>query len=69
MLEQPVPALWPLTPLMLGGDAEAMLVRAKEQLRQNPRLKQIGRNEDMEAALATAASFMFNLDIFDRVFG
>ena len=69
MLDRPDPALWSLTPLMRGGDAEAMLVRAKEQLRENPRLKQIGRVEDMQVALATAASFVFHLDIFDKVFG
>jgi predicted transposase YdaD len=69
MLDRPDPALWPLTPLMDGGNAEAMLVRAKEQLRQNLQLKQIGRVEDMQAALATAASFVFNLNVFDRVFG
>jgi predicted transposase YdaD len=68
-LDRPDPALWPLTPLMDGGNAEAMLVRAKEQLRQNLQLKQIGRVEDMQATLATAASFVFNLNVFDRVFG
>ena len=69
ILDQQLPELWPLTPLLQGGKEETILLRTKERLLQNALSDSSKMLVEGESELATFASFVFPLEVIRRIFG